>query len=422
MRFPEFLSNIYMSSNNNTPNNPPNNPWDNSSKPQNKPNTQPTSHPWGNQPHQTRSPWRKQPSGGGGNNGSGNNGGSNGGGNLPPFLQSLTNNADEMPPHKLFGLIFIIVMVFWALSGLYRVQPEENGVVLRFGKYMSTVTDPGLHYHLPWPVETVLKPNVMFERRIELGYRSGSYGRGGDKTDIPEESMMLTGDANIVDLDFVVQWKISDAKEFLFNIREAEGTLKRVAESAMREVIGQNALQDIITDRREDIAARVKQILQDILNSYQSGIMVTQVLIQDASVPAPVIDAFEDVIRATQQAETIKNQALRYRNEIIPRAQGDAIRLVKEAEAYKEQIVSQATGDAQRFMDIYNAYLKAKNVTRERMYLETWQYILENNRPVILDGGNNVSPLSYLNLNNLRSDMKKPSNQNQANQSQAKEQ
>lgn len=291
-------------------------------------------------------------------------------------------------------------VLLWLGSGLYRVQPEENAVLLRFGQYTETISAPGLHYHWPWPFESVLKPNVMFERRIEVGFR-GNTTNENDKYDVPEESMMLTGDANIVDLDFVVQWKIADAKQFLFNIRDGEGTLKRVSESAMREVIGQNNLQDIITDRREDIAVRSKKIMQDILNSYGSGITITQVLIQNASVPEPVYEAYEDVRSAAQEAETMRNQALKYRNEILPRAQGEAIQLVKEAEAYKEQIVSQAEGDAKRFTNVLDAYALSKNVTRERLYIETWEYILDNNSPIILDGNDKVSPLSYLNLNNL---------------------
>ncbi len=324
-----------------------------------------------------------------------------GGGNtpppqMPPFFKNL---GDGRPPAQLIGLVLVGILLLWLASGLYRVQPEEHGVVLRFGKYMDTVTESGLHYHLPWPIETVMKPNVTFERRIAIGYRASPYG--GEKQDIPEESMMLTGDANIVDLDFVIQWKISDARDFLFNIRNPEATLKRVAESAMREVVGQNRLQDIITDRREDVAMRVKPMMQEIMDSYGAGIMVTQVLIQDASVPPPVLDAFEDVVRATQQAETMRNQAQRYRNEIVPRAQGEAIRLIKEAEAYKEQVVAQAKGDAQRFNDIYGAYAASKNVTRQRLYLDAWDHILKNSDAVILDSAKSGS-IPYVNVNELR--------------------
>lgn len=365
--------------------------------------------PWGNRPSQgkpteSRNPWDNAA----GEEKARDNSQRKGGRTpppLPPIFKNFRFNGPDGVTPAMIGLGFGVVVLLWLASGLYRVQPEENAVVTRFGKYTETVIDPGLHYHLPWPVEKVLKPNVMFERRIELGYQ-GAYG-GTSKRDIPEESMMLTGDANIVDLDFVVQWKISDAKQYLFNIRDVEGTLKRVAESAMREVIGQNQLQDIITDKREDISIRVKEIMQQILNSYKSGVMVTQVLVQDASVPAPVLDAFEDVIKATQQSETMRNQGLRYRNEIIPRAQGEAIRLIKEAEGYKLQIVSQAQGDAQRFTNIYDAYSQAKDVTRDRLYIEAWEHILTHNHPTILEGSEGVSPLPYLNLNALR----KPDNQ-----------
>ncbi len=361
---------------------PPENPWDSKAGTESKPQSK--QYPWPNKAQNNQN--RRQ---GGGNN------------TPPPSgFDFLNNGFGNQPPYRVIMAAIGIVFVLWILNGLYRVQPEENAVVLRFGQYKETVTNPGLHYHLPWPIETALKPNVMFERRIELGYRGGSYDNS--KNDVPEESMMLTGDANIVDLDFVVQWKIADARRFLFNIRDAEGTLKRVAESAMREVLGQNNLQDIITDKREDISIRVKAIMQDILNSYGSGVMVTQVLIQDASVPGPVLDAFEDVIRATQESDTMRNQALRYRNEVTPRAQGEAIRLTKEAEAYKLQIVSQATGDATRFSNIYKAYSEAKGVTRERLYIETWEYVLRNNKAMVIDGGDKVSPLSYLNLNALK--------------------
>lgn len=318
----------------------------------------------------------------------------------PPFGKMNVPKGAPIPPGRIFKIAIVVALVAWLASGLYRVLPEENAVLLHFGKYTRTVTDPGLHYHLPRPIEMVLKPNVTFERRLELGYR-GTMLQGAPKEDISEESMMLTGDANIVDLDFVVQWKVGDAKQFLFNVRDPEATLKRVAESVMREVVGQNELQDIITDRREDIAARVKTILQDTMKSYDSGIVITQVLIQDASVPPPVLDAFEDVIRANQQAETMRNQAFKYRNEIVPRAQGDAIRMIKEAEGYKESVVAGAKGDAQRFEDVYNAYVQAKNVTRTRMYMDAWQSVLQNTDATILDNAKGGA-VPYLNIDELR--------------------
>ncbi|MDB5477868.1 MAG: hflK [Alphaproteobacteria bacterium] len=377
----------------NPPHNPPHNPWADKSGGEAKPRQAPgQDNPWGVRPPGGESQQRKNPHGKRWN-----------GGRtpppIPPFLRNLGQHGNS-PFHIAIALAAIAVLL-WLASGLYRVQPEENAVILRFGQYTETVTDPGLHYHLPWPLEDAAKENVMFERRIEIGFKGGDYDAAQE--DVPEESMMLTGDANIVDLHFVVQWKVEDAKKFLFNIRMAEGTLKRVAESAMREVIGQNNLQDIITDKRADIAARSKKIMQDILNQYHSGIMTTQVLILSATVPEPVKEAYAEVTRANQEAQTKRNQALQYRNEIIPLAQGEAIRLNNEAQGYKLQIVSQAQGDAQRFLNVYQGYAAAKDVTRQRLYTETWEEVLKNNNTMIIDGGNGkAAPLSYLDLNALR--------------------
>jgi modulator of FtsH protease HflK len=355
----------------------PDNPWEKPKKP--------SSDPW-----QARTERKRKPSGG----------------DIPPIFSQFKNRVNPGDnPAKLIVLVVVVLAALWVASGLYRVLPEENAVILRFGKFIDTQTNPGLHYHLPWPVETVEKPNVTFERRVELGYR-GAFYEGSAKQDIPEESLILTGDANIVDLDFVVQWKVSNAKEFLFNIRDPEMTLKRVAESAMREVIGQNRMQDIITDRREDIGARVKKSMQTILDNYGAGVLVTQVLIQEASVPSPVLDAFEDVIRATQQSETMKNQALRYRNEIVPRAQGEAIRVAKESEGYKERVIAGAKGDAERFNNVYDAYAGSKDVTRKRLYLDMWQEVLRGSDAIVLDNKGGGGTVPYINLNELRNSKK----------------
>lgn len=317
-----------------------------------------------------------------------------GGGGEPPFLKWLQHNGNAGSKITL-GLLALVLL--WLASGIYRVDPEQQAIITRFGRYMDTVEEQGLNYHLPWPFESVQKVNVTFERRLEIGF----IGMSGERMDNPDESQMLTGDANIVDIDFVVQWKIGNAKDFVFNIRDPENTIKKVAESAMREVVGQNDLQDIITDRREDVAVRVRENMQSILDSYKAGVSVTQVLVQDASVPPPVLEAFEDVIRATQEAETNKNKSYKYRNEIVPRAQGDAIRLIKEAEAYKAQVVAQANGEAKRFNDVYSVYRSAPDVTRSRLYLQAIQDVLQNSKTVITDSTGS-SPLSILNLNDLQ--------------------
>lgn len=323
-------------------------------------------------------------------------GGGNGGGTPPPIFANI-------PPKRLFIYAALVVVALWLVSGVYRVLPEEHAVVQRFGAYQTTIEKQGLHYHLPWPIETVTKPNVTFERRIEIGYRDPSGGRASRLAmqDRPDESMMLTGDANIVDINFVVQWKIGSARDYLFNIRDAEGTIKRVAESAMREVIGQNKLQSIITEGRENVATRVRGIMQEMLDDYGSGVAITQVLVQDATVPQPVMDAFEDVIRADQDAETLRNQALKYQNDIIPKARGEAIQLRLQAESYAEEVVNRAEGEAQRFRDVYDSYSQAKDVTRKRLYLQTIEEILANNQTIIIDqedGAGGVLP--YLPLNN----------------------
>lgn len=320
---------------------------------------------------------------------------SGGGGGQPPIFKWL-QQGDNYGSRILLGLLALVLL--WLASGLYRVDPEQQAIITRFGRYMDTVEEQGLNYHLPWPFESVQKLNVTFERRLEIGF----LGANGERMDNPDESQMLTGDANIVDIDFVVQWKIGNAKDFVFNIREPENTIKKVAESSMREVVGQNDLQDIITDRREDVAVRVRENMQSILDSYKAGVSITQVLVQDASVPGPVLEAFEDVIRATQEAETNKNQSYKYRNEIVPRAQGDAIRLIKEAEAYKAQVVSQANGEAKRFNDVYTVYRNAPDVTRSRLYLQAIQDVLQNSRTVVTDGSGTSSPLGILNLNDLQ--------------------
>lgn len=318
-----------------------------------------------------------------------------GGGNQqPPFINWFRQNG-QTGSKIVLGLIVLVLL--WLASGLYRVDPEQQAIITRFGRYIDTVEEQGLNYHLPWPVENAQKLNVTFERRLEIGFM----GTSGERMDNPDESQMLTGDANIVDIDFVVQWKIDNAKDFIFNIRDPENTIKKVAESSMREVVGQNDLQDIITDRREDVASRVRNNMQSILDSYKAGVAVTQVLVQDASVPGPVLEAFEDVIRATQEAETNKNKSYKYRNEIVPRAQGDAIRLIKEAEAYKSQVVAQANGEAKRFNDVYTVYRGAPDVTRSRLYLQAIQDVLQNSRTIVTDGNGTSSPLSILNLNDL---------------------
>jgi len=332
------------------------------------------------------SPWGSPP---GGKNGSGR------GGRRPPNIdeviekiQKLINNF--IPGGKssgskpiIFGLILLIVV--WAFSGLYRVLPDEQGVVLRFGKFTST-TQPGLNYHIPYPVETVLTPKVTKVNRIDIGFRAASdSGRTSGIGDVSEESLMLTGDENIVNIDFSVFWVIKDAGQFLFKIQSPVETVKAAAETAMREVIAKSKLQSILTEGRSKIEIETQEIAQSLLDEYESGIQITQVQTQKADPPDEVIDAFRDVQAARADMERSKNEAEAYANDVIPRARGEAAKILQEAEAYKKQVVAAAEGEASRFVAIYNEYAKAKRVTQERMYLETMEKVLADIDKVIID-------------------------------------
>jgi len=332
------------------------------------------------------SPWGSPP-------GSGN--GSGKGQQRPPNIDEVIEKIQKIinkfiPGGKsgsgkpiIFGLILIIVV--WAFSGLYRVLPDEQGVVLRFGKFVST-TQPGLNYHIPYPVETVLTPKVTKVNRIDIGFRSASdSGRTSGIGDVPEESLMLTGDENIVNIDFSVFWVIKDAGKFLFKIQSPVETVKAAGETAMREVIAKSNLQPILTAGRSKIEIEVQDIIQSLLDEYESGIQITQVQTQKADPPDQVIDAFRDVQAARADMVRSKNEAEAYANDVIPRARGDAAKILQEAEAYKKQVVAAAEGEASRFVAIYNEYAKAKQVTQERMYLETMEKVLADIDKVIID-------------------------------------
>ena len=263
--------------------------------------------------------------------------------------------------------------------------PDEQGVVLRFGKFTST-TQPGLNYHIPYPVETALTPKVTKVNRIDVGFRSASdSGRTSGIDDVSEESLMLTGDENIVNIDFSVFWVIKDAGKFLFKIQSPVETVKAAAETAMREVIAKSKLQSILTEGRSKIEIETQEIAQSLLDEYESGIQITQVQTQKADPPDEVIDAFRDVQAARADMERSKNEAEAYQNDVIPRARGEAAKILQEAEAYKKQVVAAAEGEASRFVAIYNEYAKAKQVTQERMYLETMEKVLADIDKVIID-------------------------------------
>jgi membrane protease subunit HflK len=369
--------------------------------------------PWGSRKpgDGPRNPWG---SGGGAGGGPGNSGGSggSGGGNLPPDLEELLKKAQAnmrriMPgglgPLRVAGLVALAAVGLWLASGFYFLNPGENAVITQFGKWSKTKSDPGLGYRIPWPVQEVATVNVTQERKITIGFAEGMAGRGvAGKRDIPEESLMLTSDANIIDLDFVVFWNIENARDYLFNIMDPEQTIKKVAESAIREIVGQTKLQPITTGNREDVASGALKIMQSTLDSYKSGVSIIGVSIQEATVHPDVIEAFEDVVAAQQDAERFQNEATIYANDIVPKARGEAIKLTENAEAYREAAIAKAKGDADRFNAIYAAYVDGKEVTKTRLYIEAMEDVLKNAQKIIVDDktGNGVVP--YLPLSEIK--------------------
>ena len=302
------------------------------------------------------------------------------------------------------GISALIVLLFvWLASGLYRVLPDEQGVVLRFGKFIKT-TQPGLNYHIPFPVEAIETPKVTKVNRIDIGFRSerdNGFSSGGGVADVPQESLMLTGDENIVNIDFSVFWVIKDAGKFLFEIQDPEGTVKAAAETAMREVIAKSDIQPILTEGRAKIELETQGIIQAILDEYNSGIEVTQVQTQKADPPDQVIDAFRDVQAARADMERSKNEAEAYANDVIPRARGEAAKIMQAAEAYKQKVVAASEGEASRFVSIFNEYDKAKEVTQERMYLETMEKVLADIDKVIIEKNAGSGVVPYLPLPEL---------------------
>lgn len=296
-----------------------------------------------------------------------------------------------------------IVLALWAATGIYQVQSDEQGVVMRFGRWTDT-TEPGLHYHLPYPIETVLLPKVTRVNQIQLGFRTQDRFERGNHADVPNESRMLTGDENLVEVNFVVFWRIKDSGKFLFNVRDPEGTVKIAAESVMRDVVARNPIQAVLSDHREPIAQQATIELQRLLESYDSGIFIQEVQLQRVDPPSAVIDAFNDVQRAQTDRDRLKNEAEAYSNDIVPRANGDAQRMLQDAEAYKEQVVDLAQGEAKRFTSVLGAYRKAQDVISRRLYLDAMEEILKSTTKVVIDpgvtrGGQGVLP--YLPLPEL---------------------
>jgi len=364
--------------------------------------------PWGGSGGGGGGPWGGQrPTGGGG-------GGGLGGGQQPNIEEMLRRSQDRVrniipggfrSPTAII-LILAILIGLWLLSGFYRVQETQRGVPLLFGDWSGNVTDPGLRWWPPSPIGEVLTPGVTQINRMNIGFRDDTDlgGRGGPVRDVLNESLMLTSDQNIADIDFTVQWRISSAGEYLFNIRDPEETVKAAAESAMREIVGQTALDDLLTSAREGVQDETQTLLQGILNEYGAGIAIERVQLQKAEAPAPVIDSFNDVQRARQDKERRQNEAESYRNQIVPKARGEAAGIIQEATAYRDRVIKEGQGEASRFDQIYKSFKAAPEVTRRRLYIETLRDVLEKADKIIIDsnaeGGQGVVP--YLPLNELR--------------------
>jgi len=300
------------------------------------------------------------------------------------------------------SLLFLIASAVTAIIAFYafafRVDPDELGVVMLFGKPIRT-EPPGLHFRLPYPIEEVRLPKVTRQNIIEIGMRSSEVGRG--VRPVLEESLMLTGDENIVDINFVVFWRIKDAQKYLFNIQKPDITVKEVAESAMRDIVGQSNIQPLLTGARQQTEQAVQKLTQGVLDSYGAGVSIDQVQLQKVDPPTQVIDAFRDVQAARADKERLQNEAGTYANKIVPEARGEAERILQAALAYKEQTVAEATGQTARFLKVYEEYKKAPEVTRRRMYLETMERVLSGTDKIILDSQDGQRVVPYLSFDQL---------------------
>ena len=301
---------------------------------------------------------------------------------------------------NLLGLLLGALFLVWVASGFYIVDTGQRGVVLRFGKYIET-TEPGPRWHLPWPIESREIVNIDQVRTVEIGYRNNV------KSKVLRESLMLTDDENIIDLQFAVQYILKDPEEFLFVNRAPEDTVLQVAETAMREIVGKNKMDFVLYEGRAEIATQAKVLMQQILDRYKTGISISQVTLQNIQPPEQVQAAFDDAVKAGQDRERLKNEAEAYSNDVVPRASGLASRLKEEAAGYKQAVIANAEGDASRFSQIVTEYQKAPQVTRQRMYLDTMQTVMNNTSKVVIDqkGGNS---LLYLPLDKLQQIVNQP--------------
>ena len=352
---------------------------------------------WGNRPNQgppdLEDLWRdfnRRLSGLFGKKGGGGNGGD--GPPRPPMNAKLFGGG--------IGALVVLVLIVWLASGFYIVDASQRGVVLTFGKFSQT-TEPGLRWRLPYPIQANEIVKLTDVRVVEVGYR------GSDKNKVLKEALMLTDDENIINIQFAVQWFLKDPQEYLFNNRSPEDTVLHAAETAMREVVGKSKMDFALYEGREQVAAQAAKIMQDILDRYQTGIVVSKLSLQNVQPPEQVQAAFDDAVKAGQDRERLKNEAEAYSNDVVPRARGLASRLKEEAEGYKLAVIANAEGEASRFSQILAEYQKAPQVTRQRLYLDTMQTVMNNTSKIVVDqkGGNS---LLYLPLDKLQQIVAQP--------------
>ena len=344
-----------------------------------------------------------------GNNNSGGNKKSGGGGNFDPdkemerMVREGQEKIKQILPNGMgnSGLILValVLVALWLASGLYKVNPGQKGVELVFGSHSET-TDEGLHYNFPRPIGQTIIPEVSQIRRIDIGRRVEQYRGQELQSDNLGESLMLTGDENIVDLNLTVFWRIAQAEDFLFNVRDVEKTIKIASESVMRDVVGQRTFDEVVTTGRQQIELRARSSLQELLDSYNAGVTVENVALQKSDPPKDVIEAFNDVQRARQDRERLQNEAQAYANSIVPEARGQADQMVRDAEAYRERLVKEAKGEADRFTSVYQAYSRYPEVTKRRMYLETVGKVLKDSDKIIMDSKTG-GVLPYLSVDKL---------------------
>lgn len=362
-------------------------------------------------------PWNNA-SDGGNSGGSGPKGpwsrgpGPGGGGMRPPDIEDMLRRSQDRLRRFLPGpsfttgslvVLLLIVVGVWLATGIYFVGAFEQGIVLRFGRFVAR-TPPGINYHLPWPIETAYTLDVTRQRQINIGYRTPAdteeSNANANTEDLPAEADMLTGDENIIDVNFTVFWVVKDAGAYLFNVEDPDQTIKAVAESAMREVVGRSQFESILTQDREAIQIEVKDLMQKTLDAYGAGVNVTNVNMQKADPPNEVIDAYRDVQAARADQERMRNEAEGYANKVIPEARGRAARIVQDAEAYRQQVIAEASGQSKRFLSVLSEYRSAPDVTRRRMYLETMSGILAPmNKVIVDDAAKGVVP--YFQLPNM---------------------